>query len=108
MKKNLKFTCLVIAYFLMNNILAQDITQTIRGTIIDLDTKTQLIGANIIVEGSDPIKGAVTDLDGNFRIENVPLGRVNLKITFLGYEDRSVPNLLIGSGKEIVLDIELY
>lgn len=107
MKKNLKLICAFMAFFMMNGILAQEITQTIRGTVIDLDTKTQLIGANVIVIGSDPIIGAITDLDGNFRMERIPLGRFDLKVSFLGYEDRTVPNVLVGAGKEIVLKIEL-
>ena len=106
MKKNLKLTCFLIACFLINNLVAQDITQTIRGTVIDLDTRSPLIGANVVVEGSDPVKGAVTNIDGSFRIENVNIGRINLKITFLGYEDRTIPNVLIGAAKEVVLNIE--
>ena len=65
MKKNLKLTCFLIVCFTMNNLFAQEITQIIRGTVIDLDTQSPLIGANVVVEGSDPIKGAVTNIDGS-------------------------------------------
>ena len=54
---------------------AQDITQTIRGTIIDQDSQIPVIGANIIILGTDPLMGASTDITGSFRIENVPVGR---------------------------------
>lgn len=82
-------------------------TQTIRGKVIDQDSKAPLIGANIIIVNSDPVKGTSTDVDGYFRIDKVDVGRVALKITCLGYEEKLIPNILVGSGKEIVLEIEL-
>ncbi len=85
----------------------QGITQTIRGTILDTDSNIPLPGASIIVLGVEPFIGAVTDINGAFRLENVPIGRVNLKITFVGYEDRVIPNLLVSSAKEEVLAITL-
>lgn len=81
--------------------------QTVRGTIVDQDSKIPVIGANVILLGSNPIRGASTDLNGNFRIEKVPVGRINLQITYLGYETKTLSNLVVGSGKEVVLNIEL-
>ena len=81
--------------------------QTIRGKVIDQDSKTPLIGANIIILNSDPIKGTSSDANGYFRIDGVHVGRVDLKVTCMGYEDKTIPNILVGSGKEIVLEIEL-
>ncbi len=87
--------------------MAQDLTQTIRGKVLDAQSKSPVIGANVVLLGSDPLKGSVTDIDGNFRIEEVKVGRHNLKITFIGYEDLVIPELLVGAGKEVVLDIDL-
>ena len=86
---------------------AQEGTQTIRGTLTDQDAQTPLIGATVQIIGSDPIKGAVTDLSGNFRIENVTLGRVSLHITYIGYEDKVIPNVLVTSAKEVILNIPM-
>lgn len=83
------------------------VTQTIRGSLLDQDSKAPLIGATVRILDSDPIKGAVTDLNGNFRIEKVPLGRVSLHISFIGYEDKVLPNLLVTSAKEVLLDIPM-
>ncbi len=81
--------------------------QTIRGKIIDEDSRMGIIGASVYIPGTDPILGASTDVDGNFRIENVPVGRVNLQVSSLGYESKSIPNLVVGSSKEVVLNIEI-
>ncbi len=86
---------------------AQHLTQTIRGKVIDADTKMTLIGAAVVVEGSEPLNGTITGLDGSFRLENVNVGRVNLHISFMGYEDKHIANLSISSGKEVVLTIQL-
>lgn len=86
---------------------AQDMTQTVRGTIKDEDTQITLIGATIQVIGSDPIIGAITDLDGNFRLEKIPIGRTSLKISYIGYEDKLIPNLLVSSAKEVVLHVSI-
>ncbi len=56
-----------------------ELSQTIRGTINDAVSKTPLIGATIIVDELQPIKGTTADLDGNFRLEGIPVGRHNFK-----------------------------
>lgn len=97
------------ALYLGNNpgLSAQSITQTVRGRIFDEDSKSPLIGANIIILGSTPLKGAVTDAEGNYRLDNVGLGRITLQIRYLGYEEKTIPNVLVSSGKEVILDLEL-
>jgi hypothetical protein len=46
-------------------------------------------------------------MDGRFRLENVPLGRQQLQVSFIGYQPAGVPNVLVTAGKEVVLDIAL-
>ena len=86
---------------------AQDLTQTIRGEVLDADTKAPLIGVNIVVVGSDPFKGTTTDLDGKFRLEGVPVGRRTLRISYIGYRERTMPDLPVSTGKEVVLSVDL-
>lgn len=86
---------------------AQDITQTLRGTIYDQSTHEPLIGATIVVQNSNPVIGTTTDEAGNFSIANLPLGRVSLEISYIGYESRVIPEVLITSAKEVVLSIAL-
>lgn len=81
--------------------------QTVRGVIVDSDSKIPLIGATIVVEGIDPLMGTSADLDGNFRFDGVPVGRHNFVITYVGYEPFTLSEVMVGSGKEVVLSIEL-
>ncbi len=85
-----------------------DFYQTIRGTILDTDSKSPVIGANVIVLNSDPLLGGTTDLNGVFKIANVPINeRVNLKISCIGYEEIFVEDLLLNSAKEMILSLEM-
>jgi hypothetical protein len=86
---------------------AQQITQTIRGRLTDAQSKAPLIGANVIITTTDPIIGASTDFDGYFKLEKVPLGRHHLKATYLGYREQQIPNLLVNSGKELIINLEM-
>lgn len=81
--------------------------QTIRGTILDTDSKVPLIGATVQVLNQEPLIGAVTDFDGKFRLVNVPYGRVDLLVRYIGYEERVLPNVLVTAAKEVILDIDL-
>ncbi len=86
---------------------SQEITQNIKGQILDQDSKSPLIGATVVVVGSDPILGSITNLDGSFKVADVPIGRVTLKVTFIGYKDKIIPNLLINSSQEFMIDIAM-
>jgi hypothetical protein len=108
--KLLKSSFLLLITFALlttTDLIAQELTQTIRGKIIDTDSKTPIAFANIVVTETNPLLGATTDIDGYFTIKSVPLGRVTIKVSYVGYEEKLIPNLLVISGKETVLDIEL-
>jgi hypothetical protein len=85
---------------------SQELTQVLKGTVTDSETRTPLAGANIIVINSSPPNGAVTDAMGRFRI-TTGIGRISIKITFLGFREIVIRDILIGSGKEVDLDIAL-
>jgi len=83
-------------------------TQTIRGRVIDEVSQTPLVGVSISITTDNGIfLGTTTDAEGHFRIEKVPVGRQTLKITYIGYEEQTMPNIVVTAGKEIVLNINL-
>ncbi len=104
MKKIILLILLLLATGLLP---AQTLHQTIKGRVIDKSSQISLPGATVIVEGTDPLRGTITDIDGEFRLENIPVGRYNVVVTFMGYSPAVIAELLIGSGKETVLEIAL-
>jgi len=81
--------------------------QTLRGRVLDLDSKTPLIGVNIILGSEGPQRGTITDEEGYFRFEDVPVGRHELTCSYIGYEPEIHSNLVLASGKEFVVNVEM-
>jgi hypothetical protein len=86
---------------------AQDLTQRIKGTVVDRDTRQPLIGAEVTVIGSDPLIGTITDELGNYVLEQVPVGRRAVRCQYLGYDAFESAEVIVNSAKEVVLDISL-
>lgn len=91
--------------FTLSVIFAQ--TGTIKGTVLDQQSEIPIIGATVELVGSENPIGAVTDLDGYFILEKVPIGRNVLKISYLGYENLTIPNVEVSTGKDVILDIAI-
>lgn len=98
---NLLFLCTFTSLFTQNQ------TQTIRGVVLDKDTQFPLIGATISVVGSDPIIGTTTDFDGNYELTEVPVGRVQLNCSYIGYSDFISSPFILNSVKATDLNVEL-
>ena len=86
-------------------VLAQ--TQTVKGTITDAFSQTPLVGASIVLMDSDPLLGGVSDVNGNFVVKEVPVGRQTFAIQYIGYKTITYPNVLVTAGKEVRLNIAL-
>ena len=82
-------------------------SQTIRGEIIDRSTRQPLVGATIFVQGINPKKGAVADINGSFVIVGIPLGRHSLQANVLGYEQTITSDIILGIGKEGFVRLEM-
>ncbi|HRI00851.1 MAG TPA: TonB-dependent receptor [Saprospiraceae bacterium] len=78
----------------------------ISGVLKDQLTQEILIGASVKIQNSNPTIGAVTDLDGRFRIE-YNVGSYNLLVEYTGYESKTLYNVDINSGNINVLSVEL-
>jgi hypothetical protein len=98
---------LLFSLFFFITASAQQPTQIIRGTVVDKITQMPLPGANVVVVNSNPINGAATDVDGKFRITNVPVGNHSIKVSFIGYKDLTLPSFEVNSGKEVVLNVQV-
>lgn len=104
----MKFTRLLFFFILIiSTSLSAQVTQVLRGTIIDKQSETPLIGAAIEIINSNPIQGSITDVNGNFEITSVTSGRYTLQISFVGYNTATISNIVVNAGKETVLNLSL-
>ena len=87
---------------------SQNLTQTVRGKVFEKDTKSELAGVNIILlKDSTTISTAITDANGNFRMQAIPVGRYSLRARFLGFQIFSTSDIMITSAKELILTLEM-
>ncbi len=82
-------------------------SQVIRGTILDKQSELPLIGVAVELISVEPMQGTTTDENGRFSLPKVPLGRHNLRISYLGYNSITIPNVVVNAGKEVNLDLQL-
>jgi hypothetical protein len=77
----------------------------ITGDVLDKDTKEPLIGANVIIMGTN--NGASTDGYGKYRIERVPVGSYTIKFSYVGYQPVIKTDVIVKSNRIIRVTAEL-
>lgn len=80
--------------------------QSIRGVVTDSKSNTPIEYATVSILGELSL-GAVTDSLGCFHMKEVPVGRYDIQISYMGYNTHIVNEVLVTSSKEIQLDISL-
>lgn len=86
---------------------AQPTGQVIKGKIVDAVSQTPLPGASVVISDSNPPLGTLTDAEGNFKLRNIKPGRYDLLVHFIGYENYLFREVMVGSGKEVILNAGL-
>jgi hypothetical protein len=64
-------------------------------------------GANVLVVNTSPLIGGTSDNQGKFRIDRVPVGRVSVQVSSVGFVSALFKDMLLSTGKELVLDVVL-
>ncbi len=109
--KNYKFLLATLGMLLMISIVnisnaeEKPYSGTIKGRIVDADTKQPLAGANIIILASN--LGAASDHKGDFIIEEVPVGNYTLQFSYIGYSDQLKTDIIVKSNRHTYVEPEL-
>lgn len=104
MKKNVVILSFILVGF---HAFSQTLTQTVRGTIVDKESKAPIAFVSLIVKDLTPQMGAITDTIGNFSLQNVPIGRQTFQVSSVGYKPLMISDVQINVAKEVVLTIEM-
>ncbi|MES2680940.1 MAG: TonB-dependent receptor [Bacteroidota bacterium] len=105
MSTTLKSAILVIVLFFTQQVNSQTLFQTVRGTVVDKISQTPIPGAVVQLINAVPANAVTTNENGVFKLNNVPIGKQSLKINFIGYKEITQSNIVVNSGKEVVLSI---
>lgn len=104
-----KTTLLFFAFFSMQpyTLVAQEVTQTVRGKITDSESGQPLPGVNVLIlKDSTALKGATTNEKGFYTITGIPTGRLTMRVSFIGYRTVFIP-LFVTSAKEVLQNVSL-
>ncbi|MBR9860675.1 TonB-dependent receptor [bacterium] len=101
--------CYIILFSLLISLqnYAQDLRQTIRGNVRDAATQSPLIGASLIIRADSQVYTTITDIQGNFTFDPIPVGRYDVECHYMGYESQTLYQQELNSAKELVLQFEL-
>ncbi len=99
MKKYLLLLFISAATFAQNN------KQNIRGIVIDKLSQTPIIGATVQINNSS--KQTITDAKGNYILTDIAPDRYEIKVSYMGYKEVVIPNVIVTSGKEVILDVTM-
>ncbi len=84
--------------------------QQFKGVVKDIDSEIGLEGVTVVLlddQGGYTTNGVVTDADGRFRMENIPVGRQSFEIRLLGYKSKVLPEIIVNAGKVPVVEVYL-
>jgi len=76
----------------------------LNGSVKDKDTSEEIIGANVVIEGTTT--GSSTDIFGNFEFQADP-GNYSIVVSYIGYETFKIENLEVSPGEEVTLTIQM-
>lgn len=94
-----------LALFISNLSFAQKNTQNIRGVVTDKLSQTPLAGVSIQITAIQ--KGTSTDSLGKYTLSGIAPDRYEVTVSCTGYKSITLPNVVVTSGKEVMLDITL-
>ncbi len=81
--------------------------QTVRGTVTEKETGNSLPGVVVLLQGKNFSQNTVSDGQGNFRFDKVPVGRYWLATQIIGYESFTTEVAVNSAAKEVVLQLAL-
>jgi hypothetical protein len=84
---------------------AQESNGTIRGHIVHHLTHAPLSGVNVLLDES--VRGAASDLDGDFQIENIEPGIYNVSFEFVGFENVTKTDIIVKPDRITFINAEM-
>ena len=99
-------TLLSICFFVQSR--AQEITQSVRGRVIDKESRQPIPGVNVVLQDDTAaFIGTTTDADGRYTLVGLFIGRHEIQFSFIGYLPQLTNNIIVNSGRQTILNIEL-
>ncbi|HRG08711.1 MAG TPA: carboxypeptidase-like regulatory domain-containing protein, partial [Cyclobacteriaceae bacterium] len=98
----------LVLMLMLNTMSVMSIAQStgnVKGKVIEQATKQPLVGVNVMLDNTQ--LGAVTDVDGVFTINNVPIGSYSLSISMVSFQTKKVIDIIVAVNKTYYAEFEL-
>ncbi|MEL7120315.1 MAG: TonB-dependent receptor [Bacteroidota bacterium] len=77
----------------------------IKGKVVNAINNEPIGFATVLIEGTD--KGTTTDIDGYYQIENIVPELYNIKVSFIGFNDKTIFEIQVTNSKPAIVDVAL-
>lgn len=102
LKRIYLFGALITSQFIFSQV-----TQTVKGRVVDKVTGIGLPGAIVQLRSTAGNSVVTSNNDGYYKMPGVPVGRQSFVFMYTGYKPVPLSDLIVTSGKEVVVNIEL-
>lgn len=104
-----RYIFLLFSFIFMGlSLYAQELTQTVRGKVVDTETQYPLEVVTVVITLEDGnVIGDNTDERGRYQLVHVPVGRHTILYRRTGYQETQRDNIEVTSAKEVILNIEM-
>ncbi len=96
------FSVVLFLFFLASSIWAQQ--GKVQGKVVDVNSGEPLVSANVMIVGTN--LGTITDENGKFVLENVPVGKQKVKVSYIGYKEKII-EIDVKAGDVVTVNFEL-
>lgn len=97
--------CTFMIFLMSFSLLAQSGVGKLAGKIVDANTKEPLVGANVVILGTE--LGAAADINGNYFVLNITPGTYDVRVSYVGYAQRIFKDVRVVANITYQLDVEL-
>jgi len=94
---------LFVSYCFSTALLAQN--ATIKGTLSNAINNEPIGFANVLVLGTE--KGTTTDVDGNFEITGLEPGLYDVRVTYIGFDEKTAYEVQVTNAKPAIVNFQL-
>ena len=101
----MRYKILLLSLMMSFSSLVAQITGSIQGQVVDEATEEVIIGANVIIEGTN--RGSATDINGYYFIDNIEIGSYLLRVDYIGYTSRIISDVVVKPSRPTMVNVEL-
>ena len=103
MKQLKKLKVSLFSIFLLGLTVATAQKGNVIGSVVDKNTNEPVPFATVVVKSADKTDGTSSDFDGNFSLENLPVGTYKVEVSYIGFENTVIDAVVVKNDGQLDL-----